>query len=369
MGDLDAVVHGRVGVLGGGEHFLVKLLARAEAGVGDLDIDIRTEAGELYHTAGEGVDLDRAAHIEDEDAVRFRQDGCFHHEAAGLGDGHEEAVDIRVGDGDRAALLDLGAEARDDAAVRAEDIAETGGDEPGVAGDQSLLFGEAEGLDIDLGEALRAAHYVGRVHGLVGGDHHHLLDAVFNALVGDVAGAGDVHEHGFARVLLHQRDVLVRRGVEDDLRMILPEDAVQARKHSDVPDDGDEVQMREPLLQLQAEVVHRGLGIVKENHLPDFEARQLTDQLGANGTGCAGDEDDLVLEILADLVHVQLYLVAAEEVFDLQLADLALHRHPFLDFVDGRGDEDLDTVLVAEAYQSVGFLPGIPFVGEEDGGD
>ena len=102
------------GVLVVGEDLLVELFAWAEAAVLDLDVLVRGETCELDHPSGKIIDLDRLAHVEDEDLVAGRHRRCFHHEAAGLWDGHEEAGDLRMGHCYRAALCDLLAEAWDD---------------------------------------------------------------------------------------------------------------------------------------------------------------------------------------------------------------------------------------------------------------
>ena len=60
------------------------------------------------------------------------------------------------------------------------------------------LRARAERLYVDLGQALGAAHDVGGVDGLVGGDHDHLPHAILHALVGHLAGAANVNPHGLA---------------------------------------------------------------------------------------------------------------------------------------------------------------------------
>ena len=110
---------------------------------------------------------------------------------------------------------------------------------------------------------------------LVRRDHDHLLDVVFDTLVGHVTRAGDVGQHGFAGILLHQRHVLVGGGVEDDLRMVGAEGEVQTRNHAHVADYGDELQIGEAILQLEADVVHRGLGVVEQHELLDPERGKL----------------------------------------------------------------------------------------------
>ena len=88
-----------------------------------------------------------------------------------LGDRHEVAGHALVGDGHRAAALDLAAEDRHDAARGAEHVAEAHRRVAGV--------GEARrgGLQRELGERLRGAHHGRRRHRLVGRDEHEALHA------------------------------------------------------------------------------------------------------------------------------------------------------------------------------------------------
>lgn len=107
----------REGVLVVGEDFFVEFFAWAEAAVFDLDLLVRGVARELDHSSCEVVDLDGLAHVEDEDLVACGHCSGFHHEAAGLRDGHEEAGDLRMRHCDWASFGDLLAEARDYRAV------------------------------------------------------------------------------------------------------------------------------------------------------------------------------------------------------------------------------------------------------------
>ena len=357
---------GGLGVLGVGEDFLVEFLARTESGVFDLDVLADLEAGQRDHLPGEVVDLDGFAHVEGEYLVALGQGHGLQDEAAGLGDGHEVTGDAGVGDRDGAAFLDLFAETRDDGAVGAEDIAEARGDELGLALDLASLESEAEGLHVDLCETLGAAHDVGGIDGLVSRDHDHLLGAVFDAFVGDVAGAVDIDEDGLAGVLLHQGDVLVRRGVEDYLRVPFAEDIVKPRRLAHVADHRDEVELREAAFQLQADVVHRGLRIVVENELLDAEYGQLAAELAADGAGRASHHDDLAFAFGLDLVDVEADLLAAEKVLDPDGADLVLHDAAADDLVDGRREEDLEAVVGTEADEAVLFSLGLGLGGEKD---
>ena len=98
---------GELEVLVDVEDLLEELLAGAQAGEADLDVLARGEAREADHVAGQVDDLDRLAHVQDEDLAVAAQDAGLEHQLAGLGDGHEVAGHVRVGDRDRAAPLDL----------------------------------------------------------------------------------------------------------------------------------------------------------------------------------------------------------------------------------------------------------------------
>ena len=50
---------------------------------------------------GQRQDTDRLAHVEDEDLPTLADAPRLHDELRGLGDGHEIAHDVAVGDGDR----------------------------------------------------------------------------------------------------------------------------------------------------------------------------------------------------------------------------------------------------------------------------
>ena len=73
------------------------------------------------------------------------------------------------------------------------------------------------GLDDQFGEPLRRAHHVGRVHRFVGRDQDEAVDAELVGRLGHQPRAAHVVLDRLARVLLHERHVLVSRRMEDDL--------------------------------------------------------------------------------------------------------------------------------------------------------
>ena len=115
--------------------------------------------------------------------------------------------------------------------------------------------------------------------------------------------------------------MLVGSGVEDDLRMELAEDEVEALFLAHVADHRHEVECGAILFQAQAQLVHGGLTVVEEHQLAHAESGQLPAQLGADGTGGTGHHHHLVVEVVADKLHRDLDLFASEQVFDAHLTD------------------------------------------------
>ena len=175
----------------------------------------------------------------------------------------------------RATFGDLLPETRNDASVRTKHIPEARRNETRLPLRMSLLDRQPQRLHIDFRKAFGAPHHVRRVHSLVRRDHHHLFHVVFDALVRHVARSGDIHQHRLARVLLHQRNMFIGRGMEHHLRMVRPEHEVQPGRNPHVADNGDEFQIRIAFFQFQAQVVHRSLPIIIQNKFPDTERCQL----------------------------------------------------------------------------------------------
>ena len=71
-----------------------------------------------------------------------------------------------------------------------------------------------------LRHALSSAHDAGWLHRLVGGDQHEALRPILGGCGRHELGTQDVGAHRLGWVGLHQRHVLVGRGVEDHLRVM-----------------------------------------------------------------------------------------------------------------------------------------------------
>ena len=317
------VVSGFGGTLGGGEHLLVQLLAGAQAGVLNLNVHIGLEAGESNHATGEVGNLDRFAHVEHENLAAVAHGARLKDESAGLGDGHEEADDVRVGDGDGAALFNLLAESGYHGAIAAQYVAESGGDVAGVRGICSLRRQlSVQALHVHFGHALGGTHHVGGVHCLVGGNHHELLHPMLAGNLGHVDGALHVGDDGLAGVLLHERNVLVGSGMEDDGGLVLGYDIGAAGAVADIGHHGGEGHLRVFLLNLQADEVHGSLGAIKQYHSGGGELAALAHYLAADAAGGAGHEDDAAGDFGADSLLLDDDFGALEQILNLNGGDV-----------------------------------------------
>ena len=336
------VDHGVVGALQaflGHELLLVELLAGAKAGIRDLDIHIRPEAGEADEVAGQCLDLDGAAHVEDEDLAAVGVGAREHDEADSLRDGHEVADDVRVGHGDGAALGDLLFEDRDDRPVGAQDIAEADSDKFGLhavqlhfisvdPGQGFLLMGKElgdlggaagldhgiEALDDHLAQALGGAHDVGGVDSLVRGDQDKALAAVDHGRVGGLVGADGVVFDSLAGAVLHEGHMLVGRGVVDDLRAVFVEDFEHPAAVADGPDQDLEIEVRVLFAELELDVVGVVLIDVKDDQLAGAVGSDLPAEFGADGAAAARDKDSPAVDEVIDFLHISFDGFAAEEV-------------------------------------------------------
>lgn len=165
------------------------------------------------HDLGQVLDADDR-HLGDEDLAAAGEQAGVDDQAGGLGDAHDEAGHLGIGEGDRAALADLLAEDRDDRAARAQHVAEAGGGVDGVTAAALVVVGGGhQALTHELG----GAHDVGGVHGLVGAGEDDALDAGLAGGADDVLHAEDVGLHGIEGRALAEDDVFVGGGVEDEI--------------------------------------------------------------------------------------------------------------------------------------------------------
>ena len=242
MADIDKVVRGLFQSLFRHELLLIELFAGAQPGILYFYIHIGAETGELDEVARKRVDLHRRAHIQHEYLPAAGIRPRLEHKADRLRHCHEIADDVRVRDGDGTALGDLLFEKRHDRAVAAQHVAEAHShklrahiarravlrargvnaqarDAPCLA----RLYAPVKALHHHLAQALGRAHDVGGVDRLVRRDEHKAPAPVRHGGIRGLICAEDVVFYRLAGAVLHERDMLVRRRVEHQLRPVLCE--------------------------------------------------------------------------------------------------------------------------------------------------
>ena len=315
-GDADLFVERRLRRLRLAQDLLVELLPVPQAGVLDLHA---LRPAQLDHATRQVGDAHRLAHVEDEDLAALALRAGLKDQLAGLGNQHEVPYDVGVRHRHRAAGLDLALENRDHGAVRAEDVAEAGGDELGLPLHHAVTLRLVQALNIDLAYSFAASHHVRRVHSLVGGHHHEAANAVFDRKVGQDLRAEDVVLDALARVVLHHRNVLVRRGVEDIFRKERFEYVLHPVSLGDRRHHGGAWHRREVMRHHPADVVLRSLRGVDQHHLRRCERRDLADDLAADASGGTGDQDALPTEGLGHGFQVDADLVTRQKILDADL--------------------------------------------------
>ena len=381
--DVDEVVVGLAQALLVHELLFVELLAGPKTGVLDLDVDVRAVAGQADQVAGQGVDLDRAAHVEDEDLAAVSVSAGQKDQTDGFGDRHEVADDVRVRDLDRTALLDHLAEERDHGAVAAQDVAEADRHELGVdvfegAAGAVLVGGfrahmgkelrdlrgltgfdlRVETLDDHLAEALGGAHDVGRIDRLVRRDEDEALTAVDHGGVSRLVGADGVVLDRLARAVLHEGDVLVRGGVIDDLGAVVLEDLPDAAAVADGSDQGLQRQVRILLTQLVLDVVGVVLVDIEDDQAGRAVSCDLAAEFAADRTAAARDEDGLAVDEVEDFVHVGADGFPAEEVLHGDLLHLAGGDFAGHELVHAREVLQLAVGLLADVQDVAALFSG-----------
>ena len=303
--DEDEAVVGLVEVFGLDQKLLVEFFAGAQAGFHDFDA---LGAHEADHVFGKVQDLHGLAHVKHEQFAVPGHGPRREHQLAGLGYGHEVSYDSLVGNGHRAALLDLLSEKRNHASGTSEYIAEPRGTVFGLA-----LGVCAGALDQHLAHPLGGAHDIGGVHRLVRADHHEALCAVFLAAVDHVPAAEHVVLYGLDAVVLHQRHVLVRRGIDHYLGFVGFEYSFECFYVGDRADLDLGLQIAavfDP--QFLLHVVGTVLVDVQDYQLVGVHLGQLTADLASDASAAARDQDRLSLVVfLGSVVHNE--LLASEQ--------------------------------------------------------
>ena len=140
--------------------------------------------------------------------------------------------------------------------------------------------------------------------------------------------------------------MLVGGGVENAVRAVGLEHAVQARRVGDAGEHRHHIDGRMRVRDLVVNEVERAFGAIEQQQPAGVEAGDLAHQLGTDRATCARHENDFTRELGRDVLHVELDRWPPQQVFHLDVADLIDLRLVGRQEVDlRRQDLDRDTGL------------------------
>src|SRR6266568_4767710 len=274
---------------------------------------------------------------------RHGERGGRQHQLHRLGNGHEVALHFGVGDGEGSARRELLVEQREDAAVRAQDVAEAHDAEIGA---RVPVHRQLE--DDALRHPFRGTEDARRVHGLVGRDEDEPSDAVARGATRRAERSHHIVPHAFQYVGLEHRHVLVGGGVEHVVRPARLEDLLEPIRVGNARERGDDVGGGASLAHLAGDEVQRALRPLEQHDAAGTEAGDLTGQLGADRAAGARDEDAAAAELSLHGPEVELDGVTPQQVVDLHLAQMAQgQRTARQEILQRRQDLALDARLGA----------------------
>ena len=126
--------------------------------------------------------------------------------------------------------------------------------------------------------------------------------------------------HRFGRVRLEDRHVLVRGGVEHDVGLVPLEDLAQPALVADVGED------RLGLVERRHDLEEEAVVAVEQEQARRAVLRDLAGDLAADRAAGAGDEDDGAFEVVGDVARVDGRVLAAEEVGEVEVAQVVEQR-------------------------------------------
>ena len=233
------------------------------------------------------------------------------------------------------ARFDLLFEQRNDGTVRSQHIAET-------HGNKFCVFAlTADGLHDHLAQTLGGAHNVGRIDSLVCGDLHENIRAILVRTAGNVQSAEHVVLDGLVRACLHERNVLMRRRIEYDLRPVLCKDVLHFAAVTNAADEDKQIEARYIAQQFLLNIVCVVLVDIEDDELFGFMGRDLTAELAPDGAASARHQHHTPLDGLQDLPQIDFHLLAAEKIGDLHGTHLFDHRFARDELIDAGQDLDL----------------------------
>ena len=334
------------------QFFFIELFAGTQTGILDLDVLVRFKAGKLDEVPCQRIDLDGTAHIEHKDLAALGIGARQQNQTDRLRNGHKVADDIRMRHGDRAASCNLLFEQRNHGPVASQNVAESDGDKLGfrISRDpfDSVRFAvflmrrqirdficfacfnlPIKALNDHFAKTFARTHDIGWIDGFVCGNQHKTFAAVRHGGVCRFIGAERVVLNGFARAVLHERNMFVRRRMVNDLRLIGLEHLENTPAVTNGADQNGKIEVRISLAQFHLNIVRIVLIDIEDDQLLRTVRGDLPTEFAADGAAAAGDKNALPVDKTKYLIQIRSDRSTAQKVLDgnvLHRADRHLTR-------------------------------------------
>ncbi|EJW89387.1 hypothetical protein EVA_22505 [gut metagenome] len=129
--------------------------------------------------------------------------------------------------------------------------------------------------------------------------------------------------HGFARIVLHHRHMLVSRRMKHIDRTIVTEHLFHARGITDGRHNRVRLDVGVVLAHIKTHIVHRRFGLVNQHQTARCKFCNLAHHFATNTACSPCNQDTGSLELTAYRIQVDLNLLAGQQILNL---DLFQHR-------------------------------------------
>ena len=202
------------------------------------------------------------------------------------------------------------------AAVAAQHIAESDGDEPSLAV-------RADRLHDQFGNPLGRSHHAGRVGRLVSGDEDEALHSVATGGIRNRSSAGDIVLDGLARVRFHERADACERRHERRAAAGARRTPIRLDSASVTSPMAAQIGSRSgPIGQIVRDGVQAVLVPLEQHQARRRQGGDLAAQLRTNRSARARHEHPLASHQLPHVVDIERDRASRQQVFDRQGADL-----------------------------------------------
>src|SRR5690606_19225051 len=226
------------------------------------------------------------------DLAPFAHGACLQYQLAGFANGHKISNNLLVGNRYWATSSDLFSEVRNNGAIGAQYIPETGSNEPCIA-----TFMVLKRLHIHFRSPFGSSHYIGGVYRLIGRDHHKFLHVILYRKICEINGSPDIDIHRFMRIFFNQWYMFVSCGVIYHIKLIFGKKHFHPFQIPDVCQQNIKIKVTVILVHKKLHIVQGRFRIIQNNNLFRIKFRYLFYNLTSYGASASRNEYGFMVQI------------------------------------------------------------------------